>query len=327
MRWLNRLMLALGAGLLVVLVLKLGPQAVLEHLRVLGWLWVPLLLLEGAGEALHTTAWRKCLARGHKNLSWIYVGMVRQAGMAFNYLTPTAHMGGEVIKGMLLGSLGDGISAAASVIVGKLALVLSQLLFVSAGSLLALWSVSIARPIFLAWILSTTIFFIGIGFFFWLQKEGRLGGVARAMERKRLGGSPVRKAAQWLSVVDLHLESFHRERPGDLLKAMFLHMAGFSCGIFQVWIFLFSADQDWPLWTGTVVWFLGAWMDLVGFMVPAGLGVQEGSRALIFDLLGMSGVSGLALGLVLRGTKAFWALVGMGCYFLLLRKPNDSMVA
>lgn len=324
MRWLNKVILALGATLLVALVLKLGPGAVLEHLRLLGWLWGPLILLEGIGEAMHTTAWRRCLAHGHKDLAWIHVGMVRQAGMAFNYLTPTAHMGGELIKGMLLGSLGDGISAAASVIVGKLALVFSQLLFVSAGSLLALWSVSIPMPILLAWAGSTTMFFVGVGFFFWLQKRGRLGGVLRALEGKGLGGSPVRRAAQWLSVVDRHLESFHRERPGDLIVAMLWHLAGFSCGILQVWIFLFSTAHDSVLWKGAVIWFLGAWMDLVGFVVPAGLGVQEGSRALIFDLMGMSGVSGLALGLVLRGTKGFWAMVGLVCYLLLLRGKKDA---
>ncbi len=324
MRWLNRLMLGAGAALLLALIFRLGPGAVLEQLRLLGWLWGPLILLEGIGEALHTTAWSKCLARGHKGLSWIHVGMVRQAGMAFNYLTPTAHMGGEVIKGMLLGSLGDGVSAAASVIVGKLALVLSQLLFVSTGSVLALWSVPIPPAVMLAWALSTAMFFLGIGVFFWLQKRGKLGGVARVLERRGLGGTPVRKAARWLSVVDGHLESFHRERPGDLLKAMLWHVAGFSCGILQVWIFLASASQEGVLGTGAVIWFLGAWMDLVGFLVPAGLGVQEGSRALIFDLLGMSGVSGLALGLVLRGTKGFWALVGLGCYFLLLRGQKSS---
>lgn len=319
------MMLGTGAALLLALVLKLGPGAVLEELRLLGWLWGPLILLEGIGEAMHTTAWRKCLAHRHKGLSWTNVGMIRQAGMAFNYLTPTAHMGGEVIKGMLLGSLGDGVSAAASVIVGKLALVLSQLLFVSGGSLLALWSVSIPRAILLAWAVSTSMFFLGIGFFFWLQKKGKLGGVARVLERRGLGGAPVKRAARWLSVVDRQLESFHRDRPGDLLKAMVWHMAGFSCGILQVWIFLISAEQASVLWNAAVVWFLGSWMDLVGFVVPAGLGVQEGSRALIFDLMGMSGVSGLALGLVLRGTKGFWALVGLGCYFLLLRGKGASL--
>lgn len=324
MRMLNRLMLGVGIALLLVLVLKLGPRAVLGELRLLGWLWIPLILLEGFGEAMHTTGWRRCLAHGHQGLSWIHVGMVRQAGMAFNYLTPTAHMGGEVIKGMLLGNLGDGVSAATSVIVGKLALVLSQLVYVSIGSLSALWSVSIPPAILLAWALSTGMFFLGIGFFFWLQKKGKLGGVARVLERKGLGGTPVRKAAGWLSVVDQHLEIFHRERPGDLLKAMLWHMGGFSCGILQVWIFLVSAGHDSILWTGAVIWFLGAWMDLVGFLVPAGLGVQEGSRALIFDLMGMSGVSGLALGLVLRGTKGLWALVGLGCYFLLLKKQEAS---
>lgn len=324
MRWLNRLLLGVGVTLLGILVWKLGPRVVVERLSLLGWLWVPLILLEGLGEAMHTTAWRRCLARRHQGLGWLRVGMIRQAGMAFNYFTPTAHMGGEVVKGMLLGGLGDGVSAATSVIVGKLALVVSQLLFVSGGSLVALCLARIPSAVFWAWALSTSLFFVGVGAFSWLQMRGNLGAVARALEQRGLGGDPVRRLSRWLSSVDQHLEAFHRDRPGDLLRAMVWHMAGFSCGIIQVWIFLASTQQP-SLWVnGAIIWFLGAWLDLVGFIVPAGMGVQEGSRALIFELMGLAGASGLALGLVLRGTKGFWAVIGLGCYLFMLRKRSTD---
>jgi hypothetical protein len=129
----------------------------------------------------------------------------------------------------------------------------------------------------------------------------------------------MKKLAQWLSRVDQHLEAFHRGRPGDLLRAMAWHVFGFSLGIFQIWLFLgwMGRESSWIL--GVSIWFLGAWCDVVGFIVPAGIGVQEGSRVLIFDTLGLTGIAGFTFGIVLRVTKAFWALVGLGCYGLLLR--------
>lgn len=312
-------MLALGIVLLGILLWKMDPKDVLDHLVLLGWWWLPLVALEGIGECLHTMAWRRCLVGTPGGLSWVRVGMVRQAGMAFNYLTPTAHMGGELVKAMLLGGLGDGVGAATSVIVGKLALAAAQLVFVSCGSFVALWSVSLPKGFMVAWVLSTFVFLVGIASFFWLQRRGRLGALVRFLRGKGLGGRGLSAVANWLGKVDGELEAFHRERPGDFVKAMLWHVAGFSLGILQVWLFLGWMGHSMPLRDGAAIWFLGAWFDLVGFVVPAGVGVQEGARALIFDLMGLKGASGLALGLVLRGTKGFWALVGLGCYVALLR--------
>ncbi len=326
MRWVHRIFLAGGVALLLWVFLKLGPGEVLHHLSLIGWGWILLIGLEGFGEFLHTMAWRRCMSGRCRELSWLKVGMIRQAGMSFNYLTPTAHMGGEVVKGMLLGALGDGVGATASVIVGKLALALAQLLFVSIGSFATLWMVSLPWGFVAIWVLSTACFSGGIGGFLWLQKRGKLGGVARALERRGFGGRFVASAARWLTEVDRDLEEFHKERPGDLYRAILWHMVGFSMGILQVALFLRWVVGWESLGRAAIIWFLGAWFDLVGFMVPAGVGVQEGSRALLFDLMGLKGTTGLAFGLVLRVTKGFWAMVGLVCYGLLARGGNWGRV-
>ena len=327
MSCLHRLTLGLGILLLAILLWKLGPSALLSQLQSLGWTWVPLILVEGGGEALHVMAWRHCLSREHQRLPWLRIAMIRQAGMAFNYLTPTAHMGGEVVKGALLGRGGGGVDAATGVIVGKLALVLSQLLFVSGGSLLAMWMVKLPRGFLWGWAASTSIFAFGIVTFFMLQRKGKLGGVLRALERRGLRGPLLQRTGRWLTDVDRHLEIFHRSRPGDLVRAMAWHVLGFSCGMVQAWLFLAWMGHQTPLQVGTAVFFLGAWFDVVGFIVPAGIGVQEGSRVLIFDTIGLTSLAGLAFGIALRATKAFWALVGLLCYGVLLRGAGETRSA
>lgn len=323
MGWVHRVLLAGGVGLLVWIFLKLGPEQVFHYLSLIGWGWILLIGLEGVGECFHTTAWRKCMSGKCKELSWLKVGMIRQAGMSFNYLTPTAHMGGEVVKGVILGGLGDGVGATASVIVGKLALALAQLFFVSVGSFALIWKVSLPLGFVVIWALSTLCFSAGIGGFLWLQRRGKLGSVARGLERKGFGGKIVAHAAQWLTKVDEELEAFHRGRPNDLYRAIFWHLLGFSVGIVEVELFLswvVGSDSSWG--RAAIICFLGGWFDLMGFMVPAGIGVQEGSRALIFGLVGLEGATGLAFGLALRVTKSFWAMVGLVCYGLLVRGRN-----
>jgi hypothetical protein len=310
--------------LLVFLVWRLGLDSLLANLALLGWMWIPLIALEGMGEALHAVAWKRCLSEAHGGLPWVKVAMIRQAGMAFNYMTPTAHLGGEVIKGAILGREGGGVDAAASVIVGKLALVLAQMLLVSVGSLGALWAVSLPGSVLTAWAASTLLFSTGIVLFLLLQRRGKLGSAVRALGRLGPARGALAVLGRWITEVDHQLAEFHRKRPGDLLRAMGWHILGFSTGIVQACVFLAWLDVPGPWRTGVAVWFLGAWFDLVGFIVPAGIGVQEGSRVLIFHAVGLTGIAGLTFGLVLRGLKAFWAMVGLGCYGLLLRDPGIS---
>lgn len=324
MKWAHRVSLVLGILLLGGLLWKLGPRALLDQLRLLGWIWIPLILMEGLGEAMHAMGWRSCLSREHQGLPWIKVAMIRQAGMAFNYLTPTAHMGGEVIKGVLLGQVGSGAGAASGVIVGKLALALSQLMFVVAGSMIAIWMAALSFHIWLGWAIGTVLFSSGIVCFFLLQRWGKLGGFLRALQQKGVGGAALDRLTSRLTQVDEHLQAFHRDRPGDFIRAMAWHALGFSCGVIQAWIFLLGIGLTDPWKIGVTIWFLGAWFDLVGFLVPAGVGIQEGSRVLIFHGLGRAGIEGLTYGFALRIQKAFWATVGLGCYGFLIQKPKTT---
>jgi uncharacterized protein (TIRG00374 family) len=326
MKWIQRVTLALGVLLLAGLIWKLGPLALLSQLALLSWTWIPLILIEGAGEALHVTGWRHCLSPAHRRIPWLRIAMIRQAGMAYNYLTPTAHLGGEVVKGTLLGSDGEVIQAATGVIVGKLALVLGQLLFVTVGSTAALWMVALPIQLWVAWALSTALFTAGIGAFFLLQRQGKLGSLARALDRSGARGLRLGGIARWLTLVDDELRAFYRDRPRDLLRAVAWHVMGFSCGLVQSWIFFHRMGLNDPWAMGFAVWFLGAWFDLVGFIVPAGVGVQEGSRVLIFHAAGLSSIAGLTFGFVLRINKAFWALVGLACHGLLLRQSKTRGV-
>ncbi len=324
MKWLHRLTLALGMALLAILLWKIGPAALFRNLLFLGWFWAPLIFVEGLGEACHATGWRHCLSRGHQRLSWLRVAMIRQAGMAFNYLTPTAHLGGELVKGTLLGRDGEAVEAATAVIVGKLALVLSQLALVTIASATALWMISLPRHLWLGWAMGTSVFFLGIVSFFLLQRHGKLGAVIRLLERTGVKGEGVKAMARWLSAVDGQLRDFHRERPGDLVRALSWHVLGYCCGLVQTWLFLSWAGHE-LLWeTGVVIWALGAWFDLVGFIVPAGVGIQEGSRVLVFHAVGLESLWGLTFGVVLRITKALLALTGLACYGLLIRDLKDA---
>jgi uncharacterized protein (TIRG00374 family) len=323
----HKIMLAVGLVLLVLLIGKMGLRAVLKELEFLGWMWLPFLALEFMGETIHAMGWRRCLPREFQRLPFLKIAMIRQAGMAFNYLTPTAQIGGELIRGTLLAREGRPDQAAAGVIVGKLAILTAKMVVVAVWSVLALSVVRMPRELWMGWLGGTALLVLAAGALCFAQRRGRLSQVSAILRKRRIGPIRADRFAETIERVDHELRDFQEQRPGDLVAAISWHFLGYSCGLLQV--IAFMAAMGYPdLWqVAMAVWALGAWLDIMGFMIPAGIGVQEGSRTLVFHVLGLGDLSGLALGLAQRVAKSLCALTGLACYAWLLRSKADPAKA
>jgi uncharacterized protein (TIRG00374 family) len=321
-RWVHRAMLLMGLALLVWLVQRTGPAKVLEQLQLLGWVWLPLIALDGLGELLHAEGWRRCLTGTLQHTRFSRAFMVRQSGMAFNYLTPTANMGGEVVKGMLLAREAGADQATTTVLAAKLALVISQLTVIAVASLAALPMVEVPAEVRVAWWTGTILLSTGVILFFLVQRWVPITPPFRWLGRRSSPGGRLQRLAVAVERIDGQLKEYHHDRSVDFFKAILFHSVGFLFALGQTWLFLtvIGAPELWK--TALVIWALGSWFDLMGFVVPAGVGVQEGSRFLIFQLVGLSATRGVAFGLALRISKLLWALVGLGCYGALVRSGD-----
>jgi hypothetical protein len=307
----------LGSFLLVLLTWKIGPGELWHGLSLLGWGLVPFVLMEGAVDIFHTLGWRRCLSPPHRSLPFSRLFGIRLAGSSINYFTPTASLGGEVIKGALLSLNHRGPEAATGVIIGKLAYALSQLLFVVAGSVLILWKINLPLAGSAAMLVGSGVVGAGIVGFLIVQKRGKLGAAVRWLAAHNLGGERLKKASQQITQVDLALHLFYKERPVDLPLSMCWHAAGMICSILKTWYFLLLV-ADGSFLAAAGIWILGTWFDLLTFPVPLGIGVQEGVRVLAFKALGFTLASGLTYGIALRLEQIFWAGVGLLIYAALL---------
>lgn len=310
----HKILIVAGFLLLGFMIWKIGPHSLYDQFITMGWGLLGLILIEGVADIFHTMAWRFCLDRSHQGLSFPSLFLIRMAGTAINYVTPTGTLGGEVVKGTLLGREGLETRAASGVIIGKLSYVLAQLTFVAAGSILILWRVGLPVALWVSLVVSSLILGVGVIGFFLVQKYGKLGSLLRWLSKWNIGGKHVKKFADTVSEIDQLLRDYYQERPFDLPKSMFWHYLGFCCGIVQVWYFLYLIKADALVISASAIWFLGSWFDLLSFPVPASLGIQEGSRVLIFKALGLTKLQGLTFGLALRAEQVFWVLVGMVSY-------------
>lgn len=313
----------LGVILLIFLIWKIGPDALWRDFRLLGWGLIPFILMEGIVDVFNTLGWRYCLSPPHRTLPFSRLFAIRLAGSSINYFTPTATLGGEVIKGALLSSYKKGPEAAAGVIVGKLAYALSQLLFVVLGSFLILWRIDLPVAGSAMMLAGSSLVGAGIAVFLVVQKYGKLGAVVRWLVAHEAGGETLKKAAHQITQVDQTLKLFYQERPGDLPLSMLCHAAGMGCSILKTWYFILYLTGG-TLYSAAGIWFLSTWFDLLTFPIPLGIGVQEGSRVLAFKAVGFPLTLGLTYGIALRLEQISWSVAGLFVYTALLGRKREK---
>jgi hypothetical protein len=318
MRKFHHYSMTLGIALLGLLIWKIGPGKLIDQLGSLGWGILPLILIEGLAYMCHAQGWRHCLSGPLRFLPYFQVLRIYMAGYSMNYLTPMAGIGGEVTKGTLLSFNDRGPDAATGVMIGKLAFALGQLVYVFAGFFLVLRGVGLAALVLAAMLVGGILLGGGMLGFLIVQKRGKLGAVVRWMVSHKVGGKGLAKAAGHINQVDEAFRLFYKERTRDLPLAVAWHVLGRTCGILQAWYFLSLLTGTAAVPVAAAISFLGDWIDLLGFAIPVDVGVLEGSRVVVFTLLGFSSSLGLTYGIATRLKQIFWAGAGLLIYATLL---------
>jgi uncharacterized protein (TIRG00374 family) len=325
MRAINLILLILGTTLLAALVFSIGAGELWSELCSLGWGLIPFLLVEGIAEMIHTLGWRHCLPENARSMSWFKLFQIRLAGYAINYLTPTAALGGEVTKATLLASKCRGREAVSGVLIGKACFGLAHLIFVAIGTLIIMRSIRLPAAIWMPLLFSGLLIGGGVFSFILLQKYGKLGSLIRWLTARGVGGRALEKVGAQLTAVDEEMRAFYRKQPWDMCLAIFWHLAGYSAGILQTWLFLHLVHPPASLSVAASIWFLGMWFDLLTFAIPMNIGALEGSRVLSLKLFGFSPALGLAYGVALRSAQILWAAVGLVFYSVLtMRKSGQA---
>ncbi|MEN6464215.1 MAG: lysylphosphatidylglycerol synthase domain-containing protein [Syntrophaceae bacterium] len=316
--------IAFGLLLLGFLVWETGLDALWREVMLLGLGLVPFTLIEGIVFFFHTIGFRYCLSPRLRAIPFHKLFGIFLSGHAVNYFTPTATIGGEVVKAVLLTSNGsaaadrNGTDAATGVIIGKLSYALTQFGYAFIGSIIILSKIHLPSVGFKLMFASSAVVGAGIIGFLLVQKYGKLGAILRWLAGRNIGGRMLKKGAAYISGVDRSLADFYRDRPLDLFLSIFWHAVGMSFSIVKAWYFLYLlSDGDLAMAAG--VWFLGTWLDLITFPIPLEIGVQESIRVIVFTALGFTMAMGLTYGLALRIEQIFWAIAGFAAYAALAR--------
>jgi putative membrane protein len=293
---------ALALGLLAALVMVLwqGFGVVAHTVALVGW-WFPSLVLWYVLPAFAMGAsWSMVFPPG-VGPSLASLTYINYLGSSVNALLPVGAVGGEVVKALMVVRRGvAGAMAGAAVVTDKAAQAASQLAFglMGVGALIYLE----AHRDLVTGLLGATVFFCFLlGAFFWFQREGMFGRLARGLERVtrgRLWWNVVGSAAQ----LDDALDQIYRHR---------LRITA-ACSWRLVARLLFVVET-WAIaqWMGHPIGWIEALMIEsltqtvrgMAFVVPSGLGAQEGAFLLLASAAGLPPEVALAISLVKRGRE------------------------
>lgn len=302
--------LGLLTGLAMVggLVLWSGLGQVVTILTTAGASLLLVVLLAPPEVLTASEAWRQLFPGERKPAFWPTL-RASWMGMAVNVLLPVATVGGEVVKARVLVLAGTPLADAASAaLVDKTVQAIATLIWGLVGLLVLAW-LTPGDGLLWGGLIGAALLALGIAGFIAVQWLGSFSYVAR------IGSGLLRRLDDGGSInvgrsLDQAVRAIYR-RPVALLRSLGLRLAG------QVWLVsevLLTAHL-----LGLAIGVEEALMlrALIGavrglsFVVPAGLGLQEGAYVALGALIGLPADMMLALSLTSRLREIVPSLPGL----------------
>ncbi len=284
-----------GTSLMLIMFIHSGVTDVLHAAMRVGWVGFGLMVVARCALFLPCAlAWWVLSSRKMGLGIFVRASWVR-AAMGELFITPP--LGSEAAGMRILTNGGMSMVDAAACTMVDLTLDLgSQVVFTITGLMLLTISMP-DLPWLLHGLIASVFAAVVIVGFALVQKGGLFHWLEDRMSRWSSG---------WLGALRVSMQGMHERiaviyhRPKDLLGSFFLQYGAWMIGVIPTWIALSFLGHPLP-WHQVIAMdamvfaFRGA-----AFMVPAGIGVQEGAYILLGQLFGLDAASALALSLVRR---------------------------
>jgi uncharacterized protein (TIRG00374 family) len=313
-----------GVALLVTMVWQVGTTGVLESLRTIGPWIAPFLCLEGIPHLLHAAGWAACFPGPKAPLRWWQIFLVRLAGSAINQVTPTAMVGGEVVRVLLLEHTLPRAQAVAPVVIGKASVTMAQMIYLAIGTLYVMHQLPLSGEV--QWLLGLTIGLILLGLigFVALQRYGMLSKLGYRLSAFKKTPATFLQFSQHLGTLDKALMTYYTTFRLRFVRSVLLHFIAFTFDGVKTYVLLrlLLKDDAPPFSRALMIAVAVAALDQMFFFIPGRLGTLEGIRFSVLSALGITQVYGLAFGLIARIEQLVWSGLGLLAYAMCTRYPR-----
>lgn len=298
-----------GAALLTVLIVREGATRVAAALAAASWavpvvaaVNIPRVFSDGA-------AWSALVPRPDRP-RFLTAVWIRWVGGSVNDLLPSARLGGDILTARLA-TIRGGLppTLAAGVAIVNMTISVTMRILFTIGVLLLIAGVTGLGHLYLPTFLAGLIALIAVLGFYLAQRFGFFRLINGVISR-------VRNLSKWSLLIqsganfDDTVRRLYSRLPALLMCAL-LWIGSWLVGCVETWVALFALGVQTSFIVALIVETAGQSVRSVFFIVPAGLGIFEGSMVVVCSLFGISGDVALALSLIRRAREALFSGPGL----------------
>jgi len=306
-----RISLAIGILLFFLFIYFIGPGKIWENIKKLTWQnFVFLLFLRFIHSLLRTVSWKIIFEQYERKTSFLYLYAARLAGDAIGYLTPSAQLGGEPIRAVMVNK-SNLEKSFASVIIDKTVEIATQIVFTIIGVIVAITLMPLPgkyKYILIAFVFGAAFFAI---FAFIKQKQGFFIWIVKIFEKLKIKFKFIEKRKAKIKEVDDHISNFYKKHKKIFSIVFLLHSFIFLLWTIEIYLtLLFIGAEGTTFIKSYIIVSLGAFVVMLPTM-PASLGTYEITYVTIFILLSLGTDTGMTLILIRRIIMLLWAGIGL----------------
>ncbi len=299
-------------GVFAYFVIRANPA---ELLRIIGrlspmaLLW--LLLLRVLFWVIRTFSWRIVLATCHAGRpSFFALFCAELAGHAVGHFTPSAKLGGDAIRAMMLDTVPKN-KALASVVLDKSIELMATVLMMGIGLFIALLRIRMAPAQRVVFLTLTAVTAVLIFIFFRQQKKGLFIWILDTLKKLRIRSRYLEGKRGRLVETDGIISDFYSRHRRSFLYVFMLYIAMILLWALELHLtfLLIGLSGITPL-KSFLVTTLGILANIVP-VIPAGIGIYEMTYMSVFAILRIPQKAGIAVILVRRLLNLFLAVAGL----------------
>lgn len=241
-------------------------------------------------------------------------------GEALNNATPLMNLGGEPVKGLMLGAWISGQSAVGALIVDNTVKYLATAAFVGTGFGLSFFFLDLPSGVRGSLGAGLAVFVAAVVLFALGQSRGLLSRLLLLLSRlsaRLRPGDRLREAAR---AVDDAMARFYRDRRREFTASFLFHVASRLLATADAFLVLWLLGVDATPLAALFILSISILINLAFSFIPLAMGASEGGHFLLFSALGLAPETGVVFALIGRVRGIVWIAVGLA--LLALQSPR-----
>ncbi len=299
-------------GIFIYFIIRADPKELLRIIGRLPLLGILLLIaLRVLFWVIRSLSWQIVLARcSSDRVSFSTLFWAELAGHAVGHFTPSAKLGGDAIRSMMLSPIPKNQSLA-SVVIDKTIELISTILMMSLGLFITLLTIRMGPTQRIVFLSLTAFIAVLILIFFRQQKKGLFIWILDTLKKFRIKFKYAEGKRERLVETDEIIASFYARHRWPFLSAFMLYILMILLWVVEMHLsFYFLGLRTITVLKSFLVTTLGIVANIVP-VIPAGIGIYDMSYLPIFAMFRIPLKFGIAVVLLRRLLNLLMAVVGL----------------